>query len=68
MGSFQLVETITGGAPNTRLSYPVETHGAYIVAFDVSQTYQALGFGDSSGKTIFLRPFLLDQARNSLLL
>ncbi|XP_059172489.1 PAN2-PAN3 deadenylation complex catalytic subunit Pan2-like isoform X2 [Physella acuta] len=49
MGSFQLVETITGGAPNTRLSYPVETHGAYIVAFDVSQTYQALGFGDSSG-------------------
>ncbi|CAL1534072.1 unnamed protein product [Lymnaea stagnalis] len=49
MGSFQLVETITGGAPNTRLSYPVDTHGAYLVAFDVSQTYQALGFGDSSG-------------------
>ncbi|KAK0057343.1 PAB-dependent poly(A)-specific ribonuclease subunit PAN2 [Biomphalaria pfeifferi] len=49
MGSFQLVETITGGAPNTRLSYPVDTNGSLIVAFDVSQTYQALAFGDSSG-------------------
>ncbi|KAH9513218.1 poly(A)-specific ribonuclease [Bulinus truncatus] len=49
MGSFQLVETISGGAPNTCLSYPVDTHGAYIVAFDISQTYQALAFGDSSG-------------------
>lgn len=51
MGSFQLVETITG-APTSRLTYPVDTNGSYIVAFDISQTYQAMAFGDSAGKEV----------------
>ncbi|KAK3789394.1 hypothetical protein RRG08_005542 [Elysia crispata] len=49
LGSFQLVETITGGGMNTNMSYPVDTNGSLIVAFDVSDSYQALAFGDSSG-------------------
>ncbi|XP_012943481.1 PAN2-PAN3 deadenylation complex catalytic subunit Pan2 isoform X2 [Aplysia californica] len=49
MGSFQLVETISGGPPSTQLAYPVNTQGAAIIAFDISSTYQALCFGDSSG-------------------
>ncbi|GFR94879.1 PAB-dependent poly(A)-specific ribonuclease subunit PAN2 [Elysia marginata] len=48
-GHFQLVETITGSGMNSTLSYPVDTQGSLIVAFDVSDTYQALAFGDSSG-------------------
>lgn len=49
LGSFQLVETITGGGMNTNMSFPVDTNGSLIVAFDVADSYQALAFGDSSG-------------------
>ena len=49
-GLFQLVETITGGGLSTNMSYPVDTNGSLIVAFDISDSLQAMAFGDSSGK------------------
>ena len=49
MGSFQLVETITGGPPSNTPSYPINTSGSAVIAFDISSTCQSLAFGDSSG-------------------
>jgi len=49
MGSFQMVETITGGTPSSQQVYPINTGGSAVIAFDVSSSYQAMAFGDSSG-------------------
>ncbi|KAK6190508.1 hypothetical protein SNE40_002365 [Patella caerulea] len=46
-GSFQVIETTAMTPPNMML-YHVNSHGAAITSFDISQSCQALAFGDSS--------------------
>lgn len=47
MGNFQLTDT-TAMTPSMMI-FPVDTQGAAISSFDMSQTCQALAFGDSAG-------------------
>lgn len=50
MGSFQLTET-TAMTPSMMI-FPIDTHGAGISSFDISETCQALAFGDTAGGMI----------------
>ncbi|XP_062586569.1 PAN2-PAN3 deadenylation complex catalytic subunit PAN2-like [Saccostrea cucullata] len=47
-GQFQIIET-TAMTPSSMNVYPINTHGSPLLSFDISNSCQALAFGDSGG-------------------